>query len=147
MKASRSLPLAVASALLATSSARPQATPSFGASAELVVIDLIATDGDGRLVADLRPEEIEVYEDGKPQRLEFARFVTAGDREAAAAPAPPSSPPQAGSPAPPAGQQAPGPPLSLVVVVDLATMPFDLPPTRETLSSGWRARGSSRALA
>jgi VWFA-related protein len=123
VKALLSLPLAVASALVAVSSARPQAPPAFGASADLVVIDLIATDGDGRLVTDLRPEEIEVCEDGKRQRVEFARFVTAGDRAASALS---SSPPPAGSPAPPAVRPSPDPPLSLVVVVDLATMPFDL---------------------
>ena len=69
------VPLAVA---LAAPAARPQGPPVFGASADLVVIDLIATDGDGRLVADLRPEEIEVYEDGSRQRLEMLRLVTAG---------------------------------------------------------------------
>ena len=42
------------------------------------MIDLIATDGDGRLVSDLRAEEIEVQEGGKPQRVEFARLITVG---------------------------------------------------------------------
>jgi VWFA-related protein len=133
VKASRSLPLAVASALLATSSARPQAPPSFGASAELVVIDLIATDGDGKLVTDLRPDEIAVSEDGKAQRLEFARLVTAGSRPGAEV-APPVSP----QPPPPPGAFEPSPaaasPLSLVVVVDLETMPFDtVAHTREAI--------------
>jgi len=120
------LALALAGAPLPAPPATTPQAAVFGASAELVVIDLIATDSGGRLVADLRPEEIEVYEDGKRQRVGFARFVTAGDRESAAAPAPPSSLPEAGSPAPPAGQQATSPPPSLVVVVDLATLPFDL---------------------
>ena len=71
------LSLAVA-ALLPASAARTQTVPVFGASADLVVIDLIATGDDGRLVADLRPEELSVFEDGKPQRLELARYVTAG---------------------------------------------------------------------
>lgn len=82
--------LALAGALVPGPPATTQQAAVFGASADLVVIDLIATDGGGRLVADLRAEEIEVYEDGKRQRVEFARFVTAGDREAAVAPAPPA---------------------------------------------------------
>jgi VWFA-related protein len=133
MRVSRLLPLAVALTLLAAT-APPQEPPVFGASADLVVIDLIATDGDGRLVTDLRPEEIEVTEEGKRQRVEFARFVEAGHREPVAGNAPLSPPPEAGAPAPSAARQAPGLPLSLVVVVDLATMPFEvLAHTREAV--------------
>ena len=87
MRTSRLLPLAVALALLGSSaapqsSATPQKPPVFGASADLVVIDLIATDGDGRAVTDLRAEEIEVLDGGKRQRVELARFVTAGEPRA-----------------------------------------------------------------
>ena len=69
-------PSALLLAFLASASASPQPPPVFGARADLVVIDLIATDGDGRLVTDLRPEEIEVLDGGKRQRVELARFVT-----------------------------------------------------------------------
>jgi VWFA-related protein len=119
-------PFVLVLAFLVSPSATPQDPPVFGARADLVVIDLIATDGDGRLVTDLRAEEIEVQEEGKRQRVEFARFVAAGDHEATATGALPSPPTETGAPAPPAVRQAPGSPLSLVVVVDLATMPFDL---------------------
>jgi|CXWL01.1.fsa_nt_gi VWFA-related protein len=54
---------------------RPQA-PVFGASTELVLIDLIATDRSGQLVRDLRPDEILVFENGRPQGLEFLRLVS-----------------------------------------------------------------------
>ena len=57
------------------SDARSQRPLQFGASAELVLIDLIATDGDGRLVTDLRAEEIQIFEDGKRQRLEMLRLM------------------------------------------------------------------------
>jgi VWFA-related protein len=111
-------------ALLLTASGRAQQLPTFGASAELVVIDLIATDDDGRFVSDLRAEEIEVQEGGKPQRVEFVRLITVGG----------SSPQDAGTDAsaPPPATPAAGPlfsavpTLSLVVVVDLATLSFDL---------------------
>jgi VWFA-related protein len=102
-----------------------------------VVIDLIARDGDGRLVADLRPEEIKVYEDGKRQRIDFVRLV--GPRAAAAAA---TGAPTAFAPGPlpaPAASLA-TPALSLVVVVDLATMPFEvLAHTREAVVGMARA--------
>jgi VWFA-related protein len=128
--------LALGCALVSAPAAPTQPPPVFGASADLVVIDLIATDGEGRLVADLRPEEIEVYEDGRRQRVEFARFVGAGKREPGAPPSVPAAPPEAPSSPLPASPQPPGPPLSLVVVVDLATMPFDvLAHTRDAVAS------------
>lgn len=104
--------------------------PVFGASADLVVIDLIATDASGRLVNDLRPEEVEVYEGGKRQRLEMLRLVTRGAEGAALVGSGPGVP---GETAPPPGAALQGAPqaaeresLGLVVVVDLATMPFDV---------------------
>ena len=116
-------------ALLFGASGHAQQPPTFGASAELVVIDLIATDGDGRLVRDLRADEIEVLEGGKPQRLEFVRLITVGGSAAPDAGGVESAVP---APTPATLAQAQGslssavPTLSLVVVVDLATLSFDL---------------------
>ncbi len=114
-------------ALLLSASGRAQQPPTFGASAELVVIDLIATDEDGRFVSDLRAEEIEVQEGGKPQRVEFVRLITVGDSSA-----PDPGVVASALPTPPAASARQGPlasavsTLSLVVVVDLATLSFDL---------------------
>ena len=114
------------------SDARSQRPLQFGASAELVLIDLIATDGDGRLVTDLRAEEIQIFEDGKRQRLEMLRLM--GRPGGAGAPASTASvvattsvlapTPEVlpESSAPPANTS----PLRLVVVVDMGTMPSDL---------------------
>ena len=82
---------------------------------------MIATDDEGRQVSDLRAEEIEVQEGGKPQRVEFARFVTAGAAATAAESASPADPAPAGP-----VERTTTTPLSLVVVVDLAGLPFDL---------------------
>lgn len=116
---------------LAASRATSQQTPVFGSSAELVVIDLIASDRDGHPVTDLRAEEIQVLEEGKPQRLEFVRFVVAR----AGAPGAPAPSPGVTSPAPLAPSilgpslegsgSAGGVPPTLVVVVDLYTTPVD----------------------
>jgi VWFA-related protein len=151
LTASRLALLPLASALLVADTGRAQQPPRFGASAELVVIDMIATDDDGQPVVDLRAEEIEIQEGGKPQKVEFARFVTAGDgppgtRTAVAAAeagpgqtAPATAGPSTTQPDPPTDggpQPAATTPLSLVVVVDLATLPFDLlAHTREAVAA------------
>jgi VWFA-related protein len=53
--------------------------PSFRAATDLVVIDMVALDRDGRFVADLTPDEIEVKEDGKRQPVQLLRVVGAAD--------------------------------------------------------------------
>ncbi|MGE0452777.1 MAG: VWA domain-containing protein [Vicinamibacteria bacterium] len=140
----RSVALAGLVAALALTLAPPPATPQkppvFGASAELVLIDLIATDSNGRRVTDLRPGEITVLEDGKPQRLELVRFVETGVQSDAPSATPTAPAAQAATPAAAAPAVSTSP-LSLVVVVDLATMPLELlVPTREALASMARDR-------
>jgi VWFA-related protein len=139
--------LALAGATVMASSARPQAPPVFGVTADLVLIDLIATDAEGRLVTDLRADEVEVLEDGKRQPIEFVRLVA---RQAPAGSAP-AAPPPPGTPtaplaAPAAAAEAVAPP-GIVVVVDLDSMPFDaftrtrdaiLATAREELEGGGR---------
>lgn len=53
---------------------------------ERVEVDLVVRDRHGRLVRDLRPEDIEVLEDGVPQRLESLELVGGRPAEAPAAP-------------------------------------------------------------
>ena len=67
----------------------------------LVQFDAVVTDGDGRLVTDLRPEEFEVLLDGKRQEISNFSFVSAAP--AAAAPEPARERPRAekGVPPPP----------------------------------------------
>ena len=52
-------------------SASAQDLPSFRTATELVLVDLVATDRDGNFVWDLRPDELEVLEDGKRQTVTF----------------------------------------------------------------------------
>jgi hypothetical protein len=67
--------LIAAALVVGASSGRTQEPPIFSASADRVVIDLVATDREGRLVEDLRQDEIEVYEDGRLRQLEVMRLV------------------------------------------------------------------------
>lgn len=115
--------LGLSLALAAAPPAAPQA-PVFGASADLVLIDLVATDRDGRPVTDLRAEEIRVREQGQSRPVEFLHFVSVG------AGPPESTPPAPLAAALPAGAEAMivaarAAPPTLVVVVDLLTMPAD----------------------
>jgi VWFA-related protein len=91
----------------------------FGASADLVVIDLIATNDSGRLVKDLRLEEVEVYEEGKRQRVEFVRLVQAG-------PGGPDEPDVESPPSQATEHTNVSATVNLVVVVDVASMTSDV---------------------
>jgi VWFA-related protein len=116
----------------ATLSAAQQAAPEppplvFGASADLVLIDMIATNESGRLVKDLRPEDVEVYEEGKRQRLELLRLVQAG-------PGGPDEPDEEAPPSEATEHTNVAATVNLVVVVDVASMTSDvLARTREAI--------------
>src|SRR5688572_596516 len=61
-------------AAAATLTAQQPTQPTFGAGANYVRVDMYATE-DGQAVNDLRAEEIEVLEDGVPQKLENFEHV------------------------------------------------------------------------
>src|ERR1700688_3976372 len=78
----RALIAAVALVALSPPVARQSATPapaagsSIGRPARRVVrVDVIATDGRGRAVENLRLADFELREDGAPQAIEEARFI------------------------------------------------------------------------
>ena len=64
----------------------PQAAPqqpTFRAGINFVRVDAIVTDGRGNPVADLKPTDFEVTEDGKPQTIEKFRLVKVDGNAAA----------------------------------------------------------------
>lgn len=72
-------------------------------STNLIQIDMTATDPRGRIVTDLRPDEVEIYENGKKQKITGFNFVSAtrntqaalrADREPTAGMQPPVRPEQ-----------------------------------------------------
>jgi len=72
-------------AALGAAPARAQTLPPgggavFSAGAELVVLSATAVDGKGRPVTDLKPGELRVFDEGRPQSLEH--FTRAGDLQA-----------------------------------------------------------------
>ena len=46
---------------------------------DLVQLDAVVTDSHGRQITDLQPDDFEVREDGKPQRVTHVRYVVAAD--------------------------------------------------------------------
>jgi VWFA-related protein len=53
-----------------------QQPPTFRTGINFVRVDVIASDKDGKAVADLKQADFEVLEDGKPQAIETFRFVS-----------------------------------------------------------------------
>jgi VWFA-related protein len=80
-------------------------------SATEVVLDLVVRDKKGKLVKNLKPGDVEIYEDGVRQEIRSFRMVTAAE-----------APPAAPAPATPAAQPAGEPPKPAA-----ATHPSEIP--------------------
>ncbi|HEV3141030.1 MAG TPA: VWA domain-containing protein, partial [Vicinamibacterales bacterium] len=75
----------VAAAMAALDAGQP---PTFRSAINLVEVDALAVDRSGEVVSDLRQDEFEVLEDGRPQKIASFQFVniplpSAGERPAA----------------------------------------------------------------
>src|SRR3954467_13205585 len=62
----------------APTAAPGQASPTFRVRVDLVTNDVVVRDEKGNFIPDLRPEDIEVYEDGVKQELSSMTVVTGG---------------------------------------------------------------------
>jgi VWFA-related protein len=68
----------------------PAANPSFRVSVNLVQVDAVVTDSKGHHVTDLRAEDFEVIEDGRPQKItNFSYIALDPPRSSGAAPGQP----------------------------------------------------------
>ena len=57
---------------------QPAQQPTFRVSVDLITTDMIARDGRDQFIADLKPEEIEIYEDGVRQKMASLVLVHGG---------------------------------------------------------------------
>jgi VWFA-related protein len=92
----------------------------------LVQIDAVVTDKKGRLVTDLRPEEMEIYEDGRPQKITNFSFVStesATEQPVAAKPAAPVD--KNAPPVPPVHLRADQVRRTIALVVDDLGLSFE----------------------
>jgi hypothetical protein len=76
--------------LLAHGLAAQEAPPTFKAESQVVMLDIVARDGHDRPVFDLRPDEIQVFEDGQACKVVSFRLVRGLPVESGNAAAPPS---------------------------------------------------------
>ena len=133
------LVVAVSASLLAVISAQ-EGHPVFRVGSDLVVIDLVATDRTGRLVNDLRPSEIRILEDGRPQALQFLRLVHGGanSREGDARGAEVPVPSRTSEPSPERVENAPID-TRVGIVIDLGSISVDaLPRVRDHIAQTLR---------
>jgi VWFA-related protein len=88
----------------------------------LVQVDAVVTDRDGRHVTDLRPEEFEITEEGRRQEVTSFSYVGATAAERASAP-PPAE--KGGPPPPPSRPGTTRARRTVALVVDDLSMPLD----------------------
>jgi VWFA-related protein len=83
---------------------QPSATPVAGPrpviriSTDMVQIDAVITDKQGQSVVDLRPEDFEVFEDGRRQTVTHLRYVAAGPGKSGSNVGTPTAATEAGEP-------------------------------------------------
>ena len=65
----------------------PQAPPEFATGSYRVSVDFVVRDKDGKLIPDLTPADVEVFEDGVRQEVEALRLVRRAEADAPTAPA------------------------------------------------------------
>ncbi|MGA2737504.1 MAG: VWA domain-containing protein [Bryobacteraceae bacterium] len=82
---------ALAGPALAQDAPQPESGPAIQATVNEVALDLVVRDKKGRLVRNLKPGDVEIYEDGVRQEIRSLRLVSGG--EASVQPSPPGLPP------------------------------------------------------
>jgi len=66
---------ASATAILVSSASQQETAPTFRSSVQLVEVDAVVTDGHGKPVRDLKPEDFEILEDDRPQQVRTFSLV------------------------------------------------------------------------
>ncbi|MDM7922063.1 MAG: VWA domain-containing protein, partial [Pyrinomonadaceae bacterium] len=120
--------LAASSALSQTPSPSPTPPPAEDGevvkiSTAIVRLDVTVTDKRGRVIRDLRPEEFEIYQNGKKQKVENVTFISSVREEDEAGPKPAKPDPLA-APTPPPVVRAENVRRTLALVVDDLALNF-----------------------
>jgi VWFA-related protein len=113
--------------LVVAAAAAPAQTPEGRApfvvpvGVELVQVDAVVTDRQGRYVTDLRPEDFEIVEDGRSRAISNFRFVDTGAAPTAGTPTAPAADAPPTPPAPPSHADA----RTLAIVLDDMSLTFE----------------------
>lgn len=89
----------------------------------LIQIDVSATDKNGKAVTDLKPDEVEIYENGQKQKISGFTFVSAGNT--ATVPAKPAAVDKTGVPLPPTELRPDKVRRTFALVVDDLSLSFE----------------------
>jgi VWFA-related protein len=118
------LVIAVPTGSFAQPPARTDTRPPFvvPAGVELVQVDAVVTDKQGRYVTDLRAEDFEIVEDGQRRAITNFRYVDTGGPAPAPAPA---GVPTADAPVAPPSTPTPQQTRTLAIVVDDMSLTFE----------------------
>ncbi len=110
--------------------AAPSDPPRFRVAVDIVRLDAVVTDKDGKLVTNLTADDFDVHQDGRPQKITVVRWVpiAGAPTSAGASPAPSAG-------AAPADRLAPGEVQRTIMIVvdDLGTSFESYPPMRDAL--------------
>jgi VWFA-related protein len=125
VRLSVALVVAFASLSQEASTQQPQDRPVFRTGTNLVIIDAVVVDADGRHVRDLMAEDFEVVQEGRTHQVRQALYVPAGSQAAAvgAVVTPGEKPPAPAAATPPASSRilsrdaAPAPDARVMAIV------------------------------
>src|SRR5580658_7621889 len=106
----------IAAPLLAQDAPPAESGTTIHATVDEVALDLVVRDKKGRLVKNLKPGDVEIYEDGVRQEIRSLRLVGGGEAPALAMPQPDRQAVEAQSEPPNAAQTAPLPLRSVNLV-------------------------------
>ncbi|HYO92273.1 MAG TPA: VWA domain-containing protein, partial [Pyrinomonadaceae bacterium] len=94
-------------------------------SANLVQVDAVVTDKKGKLVTDLRPEELEIYEDDRQQKITNFSFISIESATAQPAPKPSTPDDRNAPPVPPVRLRPEQVRRTIALVVDDLSLSFE----------------------
>jgi VWFA-related protein len=128
----------LAAALTITSLQAGQTEPTIRTTTSEVLLDLVVRDKHGRVVRNLKPEEVEILEDGAPQRILGFRFAAAPPVEVRQTPAAAAAPVAAPAPPPARSLRAVNPIFIVFHNLDPAVRTRAIEVVKEFLSAGMR---------
>lgn len=71
-----------------SSSQKPEDVDVVRITTNLVQVDAVVTDKSGKVISDLKPDDVQIFEDGKPQKITHFSFVATETPETMPAPKP-----------------------------------------------------------
>jgi len=104
---------------------KPDADDVVRITTNLVQVDAVVTDKKGKVVTDLKPEEVQISEDGKPQKITNFSYIVTETPEAGARPAKPANADKNAPPVPTARLKPEDIRRTIALVVDDLGLSFE----------------------